>query len=120
VSAVAIPKEREIVFERVSGATFRATLSPGLLYFEGHFDGLPLLPAVVQLSRIVMPLVRLDHPDLGEVHKLKRARFKKPLQPGATIDVSLAREDQRVSFEIRLGEQVAATGTFHFRPRTTA
>jgi 3-hydroxymyristoyl/3-hydroxydecanoyl-(acyl carrier protein) dehydratase len=115
-------KRRQVVFERAGEHTFRTTLSPDLLYFEGHFDGLPLLPAVAQLLRLVMPLVRLEHPDLGDVHKLRRARFRLPLEPGAAIAVTLSRALDRVSFEIiRLdpaADQEAASGTlqFHRRP----
>lgn len=111
-------KRRHLVFERAGEHTFRTTLSPDLLYFEGHFDGLPLLPAVAQLLRVVMPLVRLEHPDLGDVHKLRRARFRLPLEPGATIGVTLSRASDRVSFEITLLDEEAASGTlqFHRRP----
>jgi 3-hydroxymyristoyl/3-hydroxydecanoyl-(acyl carrier protein) dehydratase len=100
--------------------TFRATLSPDLLYFQGHFDGLPLLPAVAQLSRIVLPLIRREHPDLGSVHKLRRARFRHPIGPNATITVTLSRAELRVSFEITLAREVAASGTLEFHPRASA
>jgi 3-hydroxymyristoyl/3-hydroxydecanoyl-(acyl carrier protein) dehydratase len=111
----AIDIRRRLRFERTDAPhTFCTTLAPELVYFEGHFDGFPLLPAVVQLSRIVMPLVRLEHPDLGPLHKLRRARFRKPLQPNAKIVVSLGRSAERVSFEIRLEGEVAASGTLEF------
>ena len=99
---------------------YRATLSPDLLYFEGHFDELPLLPAVAQLSRIVLPLIRREHPDLGHVHKLRRARFRRPIGPGETITITLSRSDLRVSFEIALPGKIAASGTLEFHPRPDA
>ena len=94
--------------------TFRTTLPPDSLYFDGHFDEFHLLPAVAQLSCIVMPLIRQEHADLGHVHKLRRARFRRPLEPGATITVALSRTDLRVQFEIRLEDTVAASGTLEF------
>jgi 3-hydroxymyristoyl/3-hydroxydecanoyl-(acyl carrier protein) dehydratase len=114
VPSDAIGKTRQLVFERAGVHTFRTTLSPDLLYFEGHFDGFPLLPAVAQLLRVVMPLVRLEHPDLGGLQKLRRARFRRPLQPSATLHVTLSRVEERVSFEISTADRVAASGTLHF------
>jgi 3-hydroxymyristoyl/3-hydroxydecanoyl-(acyl carrier protein) dehydratase len=108
-------KRRQFQFEPTGEPhSYRTTLSPESLYFEGHFDEFRLLPAVAQLSCIVMPLVRREHPDLGRVHKLKRARFRRPLEPNATITVTLSRTDLRVQFEIKLEDTVAASGTLEF------
>jgi 3-hydroxymyristoyl/3-hydroxydecanoyl-(acyl carrier protein) dehydratase len=97
--------------------TFRTALPADLLYFEGHFGGLPLLPAVAQLSRIVLPLIRREYPDLGAVHRLRRVRFRRPIAPNTTITITLSREDRRVSFEIALPDQIAALGTLELHPR---
>jgi 3-hydroxymyristoyl/3-hydroxydecanoyl-(acyl carrier protein) dehydratase len=114
-------KRREIVFEPGGVPhTYRATLSPDLVYFEGHFDGFPLLPAVAQLARGVRPLVRAENPDLGDVKKLRRARFKRPIRPLETITVTLSRADERVSFEIAAGTELAASGTLEFDLRPCA
>jgi 3-hydroxymyristoyl/3-hydroxydecanoyl-(acyl carrier protein) dehydratase len=112
-------KNRTISFEPASAPhTYRATLAPDLVYFEGHFDGFALLPAVAQLARVVMPLIRREHPDLGDVQKLRRARFKRPLRPEETITVTLSRggAEARVSFEISAGAELAASGTLDFKP----
>jgi 3-hydroxymyristoyl/3-hydroxydecanoyl-(acyl carrier protein) dehydratase len=109
---------RHIHFEPTGAPhAYRATLSPDLLYFQGHFDELPLLPAVAQLSRIVLPLIRRENADLGHVHKLRRARFRRPIGPGKTITITLARTELRVSFEIKLADEIAASGTLEFHPR---
>jgi 3-hydroxymyristoyl/3-hydroxydecanoyl-(acyl carrier protein) dehydratase len=108
-------KNRTIHFEPAGPPhAYRATLSPDLVYFEGHFDGFALLPAVAQLAKVVMPLVRREHPDLGDVRKLRRARFKRPIRPLETITVTLSRADARVSFEISAGTELAASGTLEF------
>jgi acyl-coenzyme A synthetase/AMP-(fatty) acid ligase/3-hydroxymyristoyl/3-hydroxydecanoyl-(acyl carrier protein) dehydratase len=87
------------------------------LYFRGHFDVFPILPAVVQLSCIVGPLVRRAHPDLGRVTKLRRARFRRPLTPGMELTVTLNRtSDVRVSFEIAVLGEVAASGNLELQP----
>jgi 3-hydroxymyristoyl/3-hydroxydecanoyl-(acyl carrier protein) dehydratase len=99
--------------------TFRTTVPADLLYFEGHFEGLPILPAVAQLSRIVMPLIRQEFPDLGAVRKLWRVRFRHPIGPGRTLTVALSRAELRVSFEIALEGKVAAAGTFELHPQAT-
>jgi 3-hydroxymyristoyl/3-hydroxydecanoyl-(acyl carrier protein) dehydratase len=114
VPADANGKSRQVEFERVGEHVFRATLSPDLIYFEGHFDGLPLLPAVAQLVRLVMPVVRQAYPDVGRVLKLRRVRFRRPLPPGAVVHVGLSRAGDQVSFEIKLQDLVAASGTLHF------
>jgi 3-hydroxymyristoyl/3-hydroxydecanoyl-(acyl carrier protein) dehydratase len=107
---------RTLRFERAgSPHTFRTTLPADLVYFQGHFDELPLLPAVAQLSRIVLPLARTEFPDLGPVRGLRRIRFRRPIGPNRTITIALSRAGLRVSFEITLEGQVAASGALDFQ-----
>ncbi len=94
--------------------TFRAYLAADFFYFQGHFDDLPLLPGVVQLSRVVLPLARREYPDLARVRGLRRVRFKRPIGPNKTITVALSRSDLRVSFEITVDGRLAASGTLIF------
>jgi 3-hydroxymyristoyl/3-hydroxydecanoyl-(acyl carrier protein) dehydratase len=118
VSLDAKGERRYLRFEPAgSPHTFRTTIPADLVYFEGHFEGLPLLPAVAQLSRIVMPLIRREFPDLGAVRKLWRVRFRHPIGPNRTITIALSRAELRVSFEITLEGKVAAAGTFELQPR---
>jgi 3-hydroxymyristoyl/3-hydroxydecanoyl-(acyl carrier protein) dehydratase len=110
--------ERTLRFEPTgSPHTFRTTLPPDLLYFQGHFEELPLLPAVVQLSRIVLPLARREYLDLGPLRALRRVRFRHPIGPNRTITITLSRveAEPRVSFEILLDSRVAASGALEFQ-----
>ncbi len=96
---------------------FHVALPPELLYFEGHFVGFPVLPAVAQLSCIVVPLARREFPVLGDVVRLRRVRFRRPIGPGKAITVTLSCTELRVGFEIILDGYVASSGTVEFRPR---
>jgi acyl-coenzyme A synthetase/AMP-(fatty) acid ligase len=117
-----LPKEEPETAELVCEPTeepnaFKLRIPIRSFYFRGHFDVFPILPAIVQLSRIVVPLARRLHPDLGRVHKLRRARFRRPLTPGTELTVKLTRVDVRVTFEIFVLGEIAAKGILEFHPK---
>ena len=97
---------------------FRMVVPRDCVFFRGHFEQLALLPAVVQLSRIAMPLVRRSWDDLGSLQRLRRARFRRPIFPGQELLVKLTRTDQKVRFDILVGGAAAASGTFEFEVGT--
>lgn len=86
------------------------------VYFRGHFDGTPMLPGVVQLSEILVPLVRQLDPNVGPLRGLRRVRFRRPILPGETLTAVVRREAEGYFFELRVGEANAASGTMVFGP----
>lgn len=94
--------------------TDRSTLHSGLGYFEGHYPELPVLPGVVQLTKLVVPAVRDRWPELSVPVGLRRVKFRLPLQPGAVVDVSVNREGDDVRFELSTEGRTAAMGILVF------
>lgn len=93
------------------------------VFFRGHFPKVAMLPGVVQLSEIVVPLVRRRHPELGALRQLRRIRFRRPILPGETVDVELGSIESVTSpdsprsdirFDLRVGDAVVASGTLSF------
>src|SRR6185369_4952669 len=57
------------------------------VFFRGHFEGMPMLPGIAQLTEIVLPLTRHRHPELGALVSLRRVRWRRPVFPGETVEV---------------------------------
>jgi hypothetical protein len=86
-----------------------------LAYFEGHFEGDPILPGVVQLEVLVARQVAATWPDLARVREITRLRFRAPIRPGDDLLLILARPaPDRVEFEVKRGETSCSSGTLHF------
>jgi len=56
--------------------------------FNGHFEGNPLLPAVVQVGLCADALGRL-HGKKYEISAVSRAKFMRPILPGSEVTVQI-------------------------------
>ena len=83
-------------------------------YFEGHFAGWPVFPAVAQLDALVVPSVRANYPDLRRVKRLTRVRFHRPIGPGERLHLQMSREAQRVVFSLTRDNERVASGVVWF------
>ena len=90
---------------------------PDLLYFRGHFDGDPVLPAVVQLDGLVLRQIERIWPELGAPRQVLRLKFKRPVKPGERLELRLHLDASRpaVTFDIEGGAGPCASGTLVFR-----
>lgn len=95
---------------------FRAVVPPDLVFLRGHFEGQPILPAVVQVVGLALEGSAREWPDLVRVRRLSRLKFRRPIGPGAALEVVLRRSDgePRVDFVIREGEETCSSGTLGF------
>ena len=82
-------REREVRTE--TGCEVEMTFAPQSDFFDGHFDGVPVLPGVVQTGTAVRELERLlgRRVVVGEARKLKFARV---VRPGERVKLSLSRK----------------------------
>ncbi len=89
---------------------------PDLLYFRGHFDGDPVLPAVVQLDGLVLRQIERIWPELGAPREALRLKFKRPVRPGELLELRLQVHASRpaVTFEIVGEAGPCASGTLVF------
>ncbi len=89
---------------------------PGeIMYFEGHFPDLPVLPGIVQLDWAVIEARR--HFGLSApVTNVQNLKFRKLLRPNTDVTLTLRHraEDDRFIFEYRDGETVYSSGRFVF------
>jgi 3-hydroxymyristoyl/3-hydroxydecanoyl-(acyl carrier protein) dehydratase len=117
---------RDFPIVRLSGDAgapqFQIEIPLNSQYFEGHFPGAPLLPAIVQLQEIVLPRARELFPDLGTLQGFLRLKFRKPLLPGSSIFARLERTSRAggppsVSFTLTFAnEELVCSGLAQFAP----
>jgi 4-coumarate--CoA ligase (photoactive yellow protein activation family) len=85
-------------------------------FVRGHFDGDPILPGVVQLKHIALRETRRRFPELGPVERVTRVKFKRIVQPGEELTLTIERKGaQQVQFAMRVGSEPSCSGIFHFR-----
>ena len=84
--------------------------------FQGHFPGNPLLPGVSLLAEVIEAV--LSRPELaallGPCPRIGIAKFLSPVLPGTVLNLQLQAKGERVHFDVRQGDRVAASG--HFEP----
>lgn len=87
-------------------------------FFEGHFDGMPMLPGVAQVVAIAHREAERVFGVLGPPLRLTRVKFQDTILPGDRLELSLTRErgdETLVRFRIERmrneGAKVASSGT---------
>lgn len=101
------------------GAAFDLTLDPGLLAFQGHFPGDPILPGVVQVDWAVH-FATLAFGPLGAFQGVEHLKFMDPIRPGEAVRLTLdddpARGALRFQFTSPKGRKASGTLRFSGRP----
>lgn len=90
----------QIPVERIGPDEYRAEIPSDLVFFDGHFDTFKVLCGAAVIDRIVWPIVKLEHPEVGELRAIRRLRFKKPIEPDQTLSIKLAITTGKIHFEI--------------------
>ena len=110
----------DFVIERVSAspdaAHLRAQVPADLLYFEGHFEGRPMLPGIAEVLLLVHRRAQEVFGPLGAEKRMVRLKFEAVIVPGDLLDVHLARSEKdgeaRIEFRILRGDERCASGAF--------
>ena len=110
-------REVSDVVELYSEHSFRIRVPNDLMYFDGHFEGEPILAAVVQLDVIILPRIEKLWPDLGSVERATKMKFRSPIRADEEVTVRLKRKTGKKSVEVAMirGEVECASGTLSFR-----
>jgi 3-hydroxymyristoyl/3-hydroxydecanoyl-(acyl carrier protein) dehydratase len=84
--------------------------------FEGHFPGDPIVPGIVLLHWAVTELARWQEREL-EVQALDALKFRRPVKPGETFALRLARAStpHSFSFEMRDASGPISSGRVRVR-----
>ncbi len=68
-------------------------------YFEGHFPGNPIVPAVTQVGWIVSAIEGWRGAPL-EGYRLSRFKFVSPLRPEVLVEITLERAGDRYAIRV--------------------
>jgi 3-hydroxyacyl-[acyl-carrier-protein] dehydratase len=84
-----------------NGRTVRVRIPTDCPYFEGHFPGQPILPAIGQLELITTVLEKLGEP-LRTIAAVDALRMSRPVGPGETLQLLLStvEPDGRLRFTL--------------------
>lgn len=94
--------------------TCAAVASSDADFFDGHFPGDPVLPAVAQLSGLVEPVAQRAWPSLGPLVGASQLKFHRVCRPGETLTLRCDREGLTVRFTLHVGDTLASAGTLSF------
>ena len=85
-------------------------------WFEGHFEGYPVLAGAVQLKEIILPSIRLAFPALGPVRSMNRVKFNQRILPGdeLVVQLKLQPSTEVVAFAIDRDGDSCSSGTLRF------
>ncbi len=99
---------------------FAVFVPPNLRYFDGHFDGDPILPGIVQVNELVLERAEAVWPDLGHLQRIERLKFQHPIRPGDSIRLELRRRigSIQIRFRLMLKETACASGVLSFAEKT--
>ncbi|MBI5544820.1 MAG: hypothetical protein HY901_13100, partial [Deltaproteobacteria bacterium] len=94
-----------------SSSQMRIRIGAGHPYLDGHFPGMPLLPAVGQL-RLVEHAAEMALGRPCELAAVERARFLEPIVPGDSLELSLDLEQApAIGWAFRRGGRPIAKGS---------
>lgn len=99
---------------------FTIVVPPEAWFFQGHFDGDPLMPGVVQVNDLVLAHAAVVYPDLVDLQQVSRLKFKHPIRPADVLTLSLSRtpQGQSLSFALQVGEVECSSGVLEFARRS--
>ncbi len=107
----------EILAERGAGGRVELELRvpADLVYFEGHFPGMPILPGVVQIDWSIR-LGRERLPLRGEFVAAEQVKFLSIVRPGTRLLLTLEsnEEQTKLNFSYAGKERKYSSGTLVF------
>ncbi len=86
-----------------------------LRWFQGHFDGNPVLAAVVQLREVLWHTTTI-WPDLTALRRVTGAKFRRPIRPLDSLRLRLERTrgSAKARFTFVRGNETCSSGVLDF------
>jgi 3-hydroxymyristoyl/3-hydroxydecanoyl-(acyl carrier protein) dehydratase len=82
--------EPQKVFSTIrTGAVSQWTLPPDLPYFDGHFPGMPMFPAVGIIDASIYCLQNFTGRKADMAQAVTNAKFLNPIIPGQTVEIEV-------------------------------
>ena len=86
----------------------RMRIPPDSRWFDGHFDGAPILPGIAHIALAVEACA-----NRARLRAIRDVRFNKPILPNDEIEIDVSGE-REVRFTIRCGGAIATSGVLEF------
>ncbi len=92
----------------------RLRVPKDLVFFQGHYEGAPVMAGAVQLDLLCLPMIEKMWPQLGSFIGGRRIKFKRPIGPEDELELELQRAGPKVQVVVRRGGEIATQGTLLF------
>ena len=104
--------------DRIASATtlqLKLKLPPELKYFDGHFDGHPILAGLIQLGWAI-EYAREAFSLKGTVERIDALKFFRVLRAGeeVTLELELERAKDKLSFKYNSAQYAHSAGRIQF------
>ena len=110
-----------VIAKEDNSVTLEFSVSGASPYFDGHFPGFPILPAVAQMELIVRYAARHlgTCPSVIDVSEIRRVKFSNLIRPSIPLVLKLEKKEKTVSFNLSSpdGETAYSSGSFEIRGR---
>lgn len=99
-----------------NGFAFPVRVPDDFGWFEGHFDGYPILAGAAQLKELVLPAIDRAFPGIGRLRSMSRLKFTGRITPGSALVVRVSRgaRPERIVFAIERQDGVCSQGALVF------
>lgn len=91
-------------------ATIDFAVPEGFLYFDGHFPGNPIVPAVAQIGWATTAIEALLGREIGE-YRLSRFKFIRPIRPLDELRASLVENAGKYAYRLFANGELCCSGS---------
>ena len=106
---VPYPKNVDLIVEGTE-ATAAFCILADFPYFDGHFPGNPIVPAVVQIAWALVGVEALRGVAMKN-YRLSRFKFILPIVPGMALRASFGKVENKYSFRLYADGALCSSGT---------
>tara|TARA_R110002167_G_scaffold22419_1_gene80470 strand:- start:372 stop:713 length:342 start_codon:yes stop_codon:yes gene_type:complete len=83
---------------------------PEIIYFEGHFEGMPVLAGVVQIGWVLHYAALFLEVDKSKFQQIVQMKFTQVIRPDMVVSLSIELKGDALTFKYFSGDVVYAVG----------